>query len=151
MLVAFLGNFAAYFEPAVRRHLSIPCELIAGNETTIAARLGEVEILVTLALSAEAAGLAKRLRLVQVPGAGTDAIAVEALPVGIQLANAYGHETAIAEYVFGAMIMLTRELQPLDAARRVARAVGAWPSRKAGRVARACGQDGRNSRLRPNR
>lgn len=123
MLVAFLGNFAAYFEPAVRRHLTIPCESIAGDETAIAARLGEVEILVTLSLSPETAGRAKRLRLVQVPGAGTDAIAVEALPPGAHLANVYGHETAIAEYALGAMIALTRDLLPLDAALRR----GEWP------------------------
>jgi phosphoglycerate dehydrogenase-like enzyme len=80
-------------------------------------------VLVTLKLSAATAKAAKRLRLVQVPGAGTDGIAIEALPEGALLANAYGHETAIAEYVLGAMIALTRDLLPLDAALRR----GEWP------------------------
>jgi phosphoglycerate dehydrogenase-like enzyme len=124
MLVAFVGNFAATFVPVVQRHLSVACELIAGDEAAVASRLGEAEVLVTLALSAELAGQARRLRLVQVPGAGLDRIDRRALPPEVLLANAYGHETAIAEYVFGAMIALTRELLPVDAALRR----GEWPS-----------------------
>lgn len=124
MLAAFVGNFAATFVPVVQRHLSVACELIAGDEAAVASRLGEAEVLVTLALSAEMAGRAKRLRLVQVPGAGLDRIDRRALPPDVLLANAYGHETAIAEYVLGTMIALTRELLPMDAALRR----GEWPS-----------------------
>jgi phosphoglycerate dehydrogenase-like enzyme len=40
------------------------------------------------------------------------------LTEGALLANAYGHETGIAEYVIGAMLMLTREFSMLDAALR---------------------------------
>src|SRR5436309_1509974 len=123
MLVVFAGQFAAGFMSAVQRQLRVACELVAAEEATSARRLGEVEVLVTLKLSAATAKAAKRLRLVQVPGAGTDGIAIEALPEGALLANAYGHETAIAEYVLGAMIALTRDLLPLDAALRR----GEWP------------------------
>jgi phosphoglycerate dehydrogenase-like enzyme len=123
MLVAFLGNFSAAFVPAVQRHLSMPCELMAGDEAAIADRLREVDVLVTLALTGAMAKAATRLRLVQVPGAGTDGIPVEALSKGTLLANAYGHETAIAEYVLGAMIALTRDFLLLDAALRR----GEWP------------------------
>jgi hypothetical protein len=38
-----------------------------------------------------------------VPGAGVDRIDRAALPPGAVLANAYGRETGIAEYVIGAM------------------------------------------------
>jgi phosphoglycerate dehydrogenase-like enzyme len=48
------------------------------------------------------------LRLVQVPGAGLNRIDRSKFRPGLALANAYGHETGIAEYIMGAMIALTR-------------------------------------------
>src|SRR5215472_15552313 len=65
-----------------------------------------------------------RLKLVQVPGAGLDRIDRSALPRGTLLANAYGHETGIAEYVFGAILTMTREFARLDKALRR----GEWQS-----------------------
>ena len=65
------------------------------------------------------------LKLVQVPGAGVDRIDRAALPAGAVLANAYGHEVGIAEYVIGVMLALTREFSRLDAALRR----GDWQSR----------------------
>src|SRR5207253_4839756 len=70
------------------------------------------------------AAAARRLKLVQVPGAGLDRIDRSALPAGVWLANAYGHETGIAEYVIGAMLAWTRDLGRLDAALRR----GIWES-----------------------
>src|SRR2546430_14324600 len=61
---------------------------------------------------------AGRLKLVQVPGAGLERIDRAALPAGTALANAYGHEVGIAEYVLGAMLTLTRGFVRLDAALR---------------------------------
>src|SRR5213593_1327715 len=60
-------------------------------------------------------GAARRLKLVQVPGAGLDRIDRSALPAGTWLANAYGHEAGIAEYVIGAMVALSRGFCRLDA------------------------------------
>jgi phosphoglycerate dehydrogenase-like enzyme len=79
---------------------------------------------VTMGLTAEMTRAAKRLKLVQVPGAGVDRIDRSALPAGVVLANTYGHEVGIAEYVIGAMLMLTREFSRLDAALRQ----GDWQS-----------------------
>jgi phosphoglycerate dehydrogenase-like enzyme len=70
------------------------------------------------------AAAAPRLRLVQAPGAGLDRIDRAALRPGTHLANAYGHEAGIAEYVIGAMIALTRTFARLDA--RLRR--GEWES-----------------------
>ena len=67
---------------------------------------------------------ASRLKLLQVPGAGLDRIDRPALPAGARLANAYGHETGIAEYVLGAILSLSRGLSRLDAALRR----GTWES-----------------------
>jgi len=83
-----------------------------------------VDVLVTMAFTREMGAKAKRLKLVQVPGAGLDRIDRSALPEGASLANVYGHETGIAEYVIGAMLSLTRDFARLDAALRR----GAWES-----------------------
>jgi phosphoglycerate dehydrogenase-like enzyme len=61
---------------------------------------------------------------VQVPGAGLDRIQRAALPAGAELANAYGHDVGIAEYVIGAMLSLTRSFGRLDASLRR----GVWES-----------------------
>src|SRR5204863_242212 len=80
-----------------------------------------------MAFTREMAAAARRLKLVQVPGAGLDRIDRGALPGGAALSNAYGHEVGIAEYVLGAMLALTRELGRLDAALPL----GVWPSQLA--------------------
>jgi phosphoglycerate dehydrogenase-like enzyme len=77
-----------------------------------------------MGFSAAMAEAAPQLRLVQVPGAGLDRIDRPALRTGTRLANAYGHETGIAEYIIGAMIALTRSFARLDAQLRH----GQWDS-----------------------
>ena len=46
----------------------------------------------------------RRLKLFQAPAAGTDAINLALLPAGSALCNCHGHEDAIAEYVFAALL-----------------------------------------------
>jgi phosphoglycerate dehydrogenase-like enzyme len=122
--IAFAGTFSATLEPSVRARLEMPCDVILGDEIGIVARLSEVDVLVTLAFNREMATAAKKLKLVQVPGAGLDRIDRSALPAGASLANVYGHEVGIAEYVIGAMLALTRSFCRIDAALRR----GAWES-----------------------
>src|SRR5437870_4413790 len=122
--IAFAGTFAATLEPAVRSHLAVPCEVVVGDEAGIVGKLGDVDALVTLAFTREMAAAAPRLKLVQVPGAGLDRIDRSALPPATALANVYGHEVGIAEYILGAMLALTRQFQRLDAALRQ----GSWQS-----------------------
>ena len=122
--VLFAGTFAASLETRVCAHLTRPCVVGAADESAVAALMPDVDVLVTMAFSREMAREAKRLKLVQVPGAGLDRIDRAALPPGAALANAYGHEIGIAEYVLGAMLALTREFTRLDAALRH----GTWAS-----------------------
>ena len=124
MKIAFAGAFAIRLEAQVRAHLPSACDVITADEGGIAAKLEDVDVLVSMAFTREMAGAANRLKLVQVPGAGLDRIDRRALPAGAALANAYGHEVGIAEYVIGAMLALTRELGRLDAALRR----GVWES-----------------------
>jgi phosphoglycerate dehydrogenase-like enzyme len=116
--VAFAGSFPASLEQPVRRHLTTPCEIVVASEADILPMLPEIDVLVTMGLTAEMARAATRVKLVQVPGAGVDRIDRLALPAGALLANTCGHQTAIAEYVIGAMLALTREFSRLDQALR---------------------------------
>src|SRR5260370_1111157 len=118
MKVAFAGAFAAQMAEPVRARLSLPCEVVVDDEAGIVPRLTDVDVLVSMGFSALMAGAAPRLRLVQVPGAGLDRIDRGALGPGTHLANAYGHEAGIAEYMIGAMIALTRSFRRLDAKMR---------------------------------
>jgi len=122
--VAFAGTFPARLEEPVRRHLTATCETVVADEAGIIAQLADVDVLVTMALTAEMGRAAARLKLVQVPGAGLDRIDRSALPDGVSLANVHGHETGIAEYVIGAMLALTRDFSRLDTALRA----GEWRS-----------------------
>ena len=122
--VAFAGTFSATLEPTVRARLGMPCDVILADEAGIVSQLSDVDVLITLEFTRERGAAAKRLKLVQVPGAGLDRIERAALPAGAWLANVYGHEVGIAEYVLGAMLTLTRGFVRLDAALRR----GAWES-----------------------
>ncbi|MFM9850655.1 MAG: 2-hydroxyacid dehydrogenase [Hyphomicrobiaceae bacterium] len=125
MKVAFAGSFAERMVGAVRAKLSEPCDVIADDETGIVHRLADVDVLVSMSFTARMAQ-ASRLRLVQVPGAGLDRIDRSALRPGTRLANAYGHEVGIAEYIIGAMIALTRSFRRLDVGMRQGRWDSQW-------------------------
>lgn len=122
--IAFVGAFAIRLVERVRAHLDIPCDIIQADEVEVVSQLPEVDVLVTMAFTAEMGAASRQLKLVQVPGAGLDRIDQSALPTGTWLANAYGHETGIAEYVIGAMLALTRSFNRLDASLRQ----GLWES-----------------------
>jgi phosphoglycerate dehydrogenase-like enzyme len=131
MHVAFAGTFSRSLEARVRAHLDVPCDITLADEAGIMSKLATVDVLVSLAFTREMGAAAGPLKLVQVPGAGLDRIDRTALPAGAWLANAYGHETGIAEYVLGAMLALTRDFARLDAALRR----GVWESQWAVGVA----------------
>ncbi len=67
----------------------------------------------------------ERLKLFHVPGAGYDAIDFDALPSHVVVCNCFGHEQAIAEYAFAAMM---RHLVPLNEADKHLRQ-GDWSHR----------------------
>ena len=61
---------------------------------------------------------APRLRLIQLPGAGTDEIRFDAVPPSASVCNAFEHEIGIAEFVLGAMLEWLIGLRQLDATLR---------------------------------
>jgi phosphoglycerate dehydrogenase-like enzyme len=121
---AFAGSFAVRLIEPVRRRLTIACEIVSGDEAGILDQLGDADVLVSMGFTKEMAAAGSRLRLLQVPGAGLDRIDRSRLRAGLTLANAYGHEAGIAEYVMGSMIALTRSFQRLDRKLRA----GEWES-----------------------
>jgi len=58
---------------------------------------------------------ASHLKLLQLPGAGTDEIDFARVPRGTTICNCYEHEIGIAEYVLGAMLEWTVAARRLDA------------------------------------
>jgi phosphoglycerate dehydrogenase-like enzyme len=124
MRAAFAGSFAVRLVEPVLKRLTIPCEIVSGDEAAILHQLGDADVLVSMTFTKEMATAGPSLRLVQVPGAGLDRIDRAQLRPGLALANAYGHEAGIAEYVFGTMIALSRDLQRLDQKLRA----GQWES-----------------------
>lgn len=126
MKVAFAGTFAASLMEPVHARLASPCALFAADEAGTIPQLADADVLVSMAFDARVAAAAPQLRLVQVPGAGLDRIDRSALRPGTQLANAYGHETGIAEYIVGAMLGLNRALMRLDSGLRQGRWESQW-------------------------
>ena len=126
MKVAFAGVFAGHVVDRVRARLRIPCEVTLVDDRDIGPRLGDIDVLVSMAFTREMAAAAPRLRLVQVPGAGLDRIDRGALAPGTALANAYGHDVGIAEYVIGAMLAITRSFCRIDADLRQGRWDSVW-------------------------
>ena len=124
LTIALAGTFAASLEASLRAQLRMPCQIVVADEAAVVSKLGDVDVLVTMSFTRQMAAAAPRLRLVQVPGAGLDRIDRGALGPGTALANAYGHEVGIAEYILGAMLALTRDFVRLDAALRR----GVWAS-----------------------
>jgi phosphoglycerate dehydrogenase-like enzyme len=126
MKVAFAGAFAPRLAEPVRARLGLPCEIVVGDENAIAAQLADVDVLVSMGFTAAMAQAAPRLRLLQVPGAGLDRIDRTALRPDTRLANVYGHEIGIAEYIVGAMIALTRSFVRLDIGLRRGEWMSQW-------------------------
>ena len=80
-------------------------------------RLAEADAVVT---QYWAPGLppAPRLRLLQLPGAGFDAIDFEAVPAGCAVCNVYEHEIGISEYIVAALLERELRITRMDAALR---------------------------------
>ena len=95
--VTFAGTFAASLEPRVRANLTLSCDVTVADESAVMPLMPDVDVLVTMGFTREMGQAAKRLKLVQVPGAGLDRIDRSALPPTASLANVYGHEVGIAE------------------------------------------------------
>src|SRR5215467_13407036 len=106
MKALFLGTLAASQAAPIIKLITadVGTEILDSNEPAqAAAALADADILLTGAWRSGFPA-APKLRLLQVPLAGTDGIDVSSLPRGVTLCNAYGHEPALGE--FAIMMML---------------------------------------------
>ena len=124
--VAFVGALSSSFADRVRAHLTVPCDFVHTDEKNVKDVLSDIDVLVTLVFTNEMGTAAKRLRLIQVPGAGLDRIDRSAMPPGTALAKVHGHETGIAEYVLGAMIAVSRDFDRVHTSLRAGRWDSQW-------------------------
>jgi phosphoglycerate dehydrogenase-like enzyme len=70
--------------------------------------LRDAQVYVGGRFTADMSGIAEKLRLIHVAGAGTDRIDFDALSRDVLVANTFHHERSIAEYVLAAAIMMRR-------------------------------------------
>lgn len=69
---------------------------------------------------------APQLKLLQLPGAGTDGIEFAKLPVATSVCNVFGHDISIAEYVLASMLEMTIGLSKMNQALRQNRWTGSY-------------------------
>lgn len=62
MKAAFAGSFAVRLIEPVRRRLTIPCAIVAGDEAGILDQLGDADVLVSMAFTRQMAAAGNRLR-----------------------------------------------------------------------------------------
>jgi phosphoglycerate dehydrogenase-like enzyme len=106
MKAVFLGTLATSQAAPITGFITsdVRTELLdEGDPMRLAVALADADIVLTGAWR-RGYPPAPRLRLVQVPLAGTDGIDVSALPNGVTVCNAYGHGPALGE--FAVMMML---------------------------------------------
>ncbi len=107
MLEAVLLGMAAAYEAAIRDQLRTPWRLTVlpdgADPERLATALAGADAVVLTRLDGSLP-LGAKLRLVQVGGAGLDAIELAAVPPRAFLCNAYGHEDGMAEYVLLAIL-----------------------------------------------
>lgn len=113
-------------DPLIAGYLDEPSwEVLARRpEASVLARLPEADVLVASRVTEEMAAAASRLRLLQVPGAGLDKVAFDALAPGVTVCNTFHHGRSIAEHVVMVSLMLARRVLFTDRMLRQ----GTWAS-----------------------
>jgi phosphoglycerate dehydrogenase-like enzyme len=109
----------------LRRHFGDAVTLMPvdeGDRTDAARRcFAEAEAAITSGFDADTPAV-PRLRLIQLPGAGIDAVDLAAVPAGCTVCNVFEHEIGISEYVFAAILHFVVDLADRDARFRA----GSW-------------------------
>jgi phosphoglycerate dehydrogenase-like enzyme len=117
MRALFLGNVAADTARGIRAELppGLHVEILADPQQLMQspAAAADADILVSNHWRAEYPR-APSLRLVQSVATGTELIDLAALPPGVVICNAFGHETAIAEYVLMTMLVWSHRFREIE-------------------------------------
>jgi phosphoglycerate dehydrogenase-like enzyme len=117
MKVLFLGNVAADTANGITAELppSLHVEIVAdpGHLVRTPEAAANADILVSNHWRAEYPPI-PRLRFVQSVATGIELIDLAALPKGVAICNAFGHETAIAEYVLMVMLVWAHRFREIE-------------------------------------
>lgn len=120
--IVFHGENAASFEPGIAALLpeGIEITVLPDALTSDADRAAYAQADVIVGVKFDATlPRPDNLSLFHVPGAGYDAVDLSLLPAGAVACNCFGHEQAIAEYVFAAMLDRHVPLRDADARLRI--------------------------------
>jgi len=120
MKALFLGNVAADTANGIKTELvpELQIEIVADPKELSPEIAANADILVTNIWRADYRP-APQVRLVQSVATGIEWIEQSALPPGVPICNAYGHETAIAEYVLMAMLVWSHRFREIEGDFRV--------------------------------
>ena len=117
MKALFLGNVAADTANGIAAQLSpeLRVEILADPRQLIErpGAAADADILVTNHWRAEYPP-APQVRFVQSVATGIELIDLDALPHGVAICNAFGHETAIAEYVLMTMLVWSHRFREIE-------------------------------------
>ena len=117
MKITFLGKNASTFVPGFAELLNFPADIHVVSDRLD--QIGETDalsssdVVIGIKYSADMPDLSARL--FQLPAAGYDGVDFAALPGSCSVCNAFGHETAIAEYVMTALLMRHVPIADADA------------------------------------
>jgi len=110
MKALFLGTVASDTYDGIKDELPKELETEVINDPIDKSRIkGDFEILVSNHWRAEYPA-APGMKLVQSVATGTELFDLAAMPKGVQVCNAFGHETAIAEYIIMTWLALNHRL-----------------------------------------
>lgn len=116
--IVFHGANAAQFRPGLESLVGPDHQIVVlGDQLTdpgAIAHYQEADVIVGIRLDAQMPRL-HQLRLYHAPAAGIDAIDTSLLPASSSLCNCFGHEQAIVEYVFAALLSRHVPLAQADA------------------------------------
>lgn len=117
MRVVLWGKTAHLQRNRLESYLSTPWEIrSSADESDEAARrvLPDSDAFVGIGFQRRLGVWGSELKLIHGIGAGTDLFELDALPEGSVLCNVYEHETAIAEYILGAILGWALRLDEVD-------------------------------------
>lgn len=119
--VVFHGDNAANFRPGIENLLNHPHQIISLSQgldqSGEIAHFESADVVVGVALN-QSMPTPRNMKLLHAPAAGTDSIDRACLPPQAKLANCFGHENAISEYVMAALLARHVPLNDADQALR---------------------------------
>jgi phosphoglycerate dehydrogenase-like enzyme len=119
--IVFHGDNAANFRPGIENLLNHPHQIISLSQGIDLSgekdHFESADVVVGVALN-QSMPTPRNMKLLHAPAAGTDSIDRACLPPQAKLANCFGHENAISEYVMAALLARHVPLHDADQALR---------------------------------